>query len=469
MPIDITMPRLSDTMEQGTIVKWHVAQGDTVESGDVLADVETDKATMEMQAYDDGTVASIAVSEGQPVAIGTVVAILAEEDEDPSSVSSASETEAPAPAVEAPSEAPEPASPPAPAAVPAPAPAAPAPAAPRAEAAKTRAGHVRISPVARRLAEEHGVDISTLQGSGPMGRIVKRDVLTAVGATRETAASVPPSAASAAATTSTPAAPARPAAVVQATAVSRAANESTELASPGGFGLQTRSEPLSNMRQVIASRLVESKQTIPHYQVSMVFNMDPMVEMRATLNEQLKPHGVKLTFNDLVLRCCALAMYTNPLMNASWGGDHIDYHGDVNVGVAVSLPPERGGGLVVATIRNADRKSLRAISEETHVLVDKARTKGLTVDEMGDATFTISNLGMYGVDNFTAIINPPNSAILALGAIQQKPVVRDGQVVVGHEMSVTLSNDHRVVDGATAAEYLVTLKDLIENPGMALV
>ena len=460
MPIEITMPRLSDTMEQGTIVKWHVAQGDTVESGDVLADVETDKATMEMQAYDDGTITDISVSEGQPVSIGTVVAMMVEEGEEVGEVAEASS----APAAEpTPTPAPAPAS----ASPPAAAPAASVPSESTARAmpaARTRSGQVRISPVARRLAEEHGVDVASLQGSGPMGRIVKRDVLGAVGAVRETAASVPPSAAPAPA----PVPVAAP--VVPATPVSASgSNDAGELAVSGGFGLQSRSEPLSNMRQVIASRLVESKQTVPHYQVSMVFDMDPMVEMRSTLNEQLKPHGVKLTFNDLVLRCCALAMYTNPLMNASWGGDHIEYHGDVNVGVAVSLPPERGGGLVVATIRNADRKSLRAISEETHFLVDKARTKGLTVDEMGDATFTISNLGMYGVDNFTAIINPPNSAILALGAIQQKPVVRDGQVVVGHEMSVTLSNDHRVVDGATAAEYLVTLKNLIENPGMALV
>jgi len=410
-----------------------------------------------MQAYDDGTITNINVSEGQPVAIGTVVAMMVEEGEDVDAAADAPAAEPAAPVQEPPADEPTPAADPAPEVIEQPVATAPA--------ARTRAGHVRISPVARRLAEEHGVDVSSLQGSGPMGRIVKRDVLAAVGAVRETAASVPPSA-----TSTPPLAPPAPAPVVQATPVSAApAGDGGELARPGGFGLQSRSEPLSNMRQVIASRLVESKQTVPHYQVSMVFDMDPMVEMRTTLNEQLKSHGVKLTFNDLVLRCCALAMYTNPLMNASWGGDRIDYHGDVNVGVAVSLSPERGGGLVVATIRNADRKSLRAISEETHFLVDKARNKGLTVDEMADATFTISNLGMYGVDNFTAIINPPNSAILALGAIQQKPVVRDGQVVVGHEMSVTLSNDHRVVDGATAAEYLVTLKNLIENPGMALV
>ena len=245
--------------------------------------------------------------------------------------------------------------------------------------------------------------------------------------------------------------------------------KASEMPAVEGYGLQAWSEPLSGMRQTIARRLVESKTTVPHYQVSMAFNMDPMVELRAQLNTQLAPHNVKLSINDLLVRCCALAMYTNPLMNASWGGDCINYHSNVNVGIAVSLPPERGGGLVVATIRNADQKSLRMINAESHALAKKARTKGLTVDEMGDSTFTVSNLGMYGVDNFTAIINPPNSAILAVGAVQQKPVVRDGEIVVGHEMSATLSNDHRVVDGATAASYLVSLKELIENPGMAIV
>ena len=461
MPIEITMPRLSDTMEKGTIVKWHVAAGDSIESGDVLADVETDKATMEMQAYDDGTMASIQVGEGQSVEIGTVLAVMAEEDESLDDVGAAGASAAAESPKAEPVTAPEVPAAPAPAAAPA---SAPDPGA--ATPGVHRHGNVRISPVARRLADEHGVDVQTLTGSGTMGRIIKRDVLAAVGISHETAAAVPPSATPSAAAPSSAVVAAAPAVEVQATAVPVKASDAPP--APSGFGLQEWSEPVTGMRQTIARRLVKSKATIPHYQVSMAFNMDPMVELRAQLNEQLAAHNVKLSMNDLIVRCCITA-YTNPLMNASWGGDCINYHGDVNVGIAVSLPPERGGGLVVATIRNADRKSLRAINEESHYLVKKARTKGLTVDEMGDSTFTVSNLGMFGVDNFTAIINPPNSAILAVGAVQQKPVVRNGEIVVGHEMSATLSNDHRVVDGATAAAYLASLKELIENPGVALV
>jgi pyruvate dehydrogenase E2 component (dihydrolipoamide acetyltransferase) len=454
MPIEITMPRLSDTMEKGTIVKWHVAAGDAIQSGDVLADVETDKATMEMQSYDDGTMASIVVGEGQPVDIGTVVAVMTEEDESIDDVPSSAPTPAAAAAVppehivEAPVQAVE-----------------SAPATTPAASAVTRHGNLRVSPVARRLADEHGVDLRVITGSGTLGRIVKRDILSAVGITQETAAAVPPSASPMATVYSPVVVPATPVDAQPSAMMVKP----PEVSTPAGYGLQAWSEPLTGMRQTIARRLVESKTTVPHYQVSMVFNMDPMVELRAELNSQLAAHNVKLSINDLLVRCCALAMYTNPLMNASWGEDCINYHANVNVGIAVSLPPERGGGLVVATIRNADQKSLRMINAESHALAKKARTKGLTVDEMGDSTFTVSNLGMYGVDNFTAIINPPNSAILAIGAVQQKPVVRDGEIVVGHEMSATLSNDHRVVDGATAASYLVSLKELIENPGMAIV
>lgn len=232
---------------------------------------------------------------------------------------------------------------------------------------------------------------------------------------------------------------------------------------------QERTVPLSNMRQIIAKRLVESKQTIPHYQVTMDFDMDPLIEMRKTLNQQLATAGVKLSVNDFLVRCCALAMATNPAFNASFGGDCIQYHGPVNVGIAIALPEERGGGLVVATIRNADQKSLRTISQESAYLSKKARETGLSIEEMGDTTFTISNLGMFGVDNFTAIINPPNSAILAVGAAIEKPVVRNGELAVGREMSATLSLDHRVIDGAMAAMYLKTLKELIENPASLLV
>jgi pyruvate dehydrogenase E2 component (dihydrolipoamide acetyltransferase) len=223
------------------------------------------------------------------------------------------------------------------------------------------------------------------------------------------------------------------------------------------------------MRQIIARKLVESKQEIPHYQVSMVFAMDAMMALRADLNTELADQGVKLSVNDLLVRACAVAMHRNPLMNASWDGDAIVYHGNVNIGVAVALPEERGGGLVVPVLRNADERSLRAISAETRALAEKARTRGLSIEEMEGATFTISNLGMFGVDAFTAIINPPNSAILAVGACLKKPVVRDGELAIGWEMNATLSNDHRVVDGATAARYLGTLKELIEHPAAILV
>ncbi|MCH2134608.1 MAG: 2-oxo acid dehydrogenase subunit E2 [Phycisphaerales bacterium] len=456
MPIDITMPRLSDTMEKGTIIKWHVAAGDEVTAGDVLADVETDKATMEMQSFDDGTVEQISVAEGEAVDVGTVVAILLEEDEEPGSQPETPSSPAAAPSqpVEA-----------------APAAADPAPAAAPAAAVQTRSGHLRITPVARRLAEEHGVDPSTLVGSGPAGRIVKRDVLAAVGAGAETRSSVPPSAAPApmtptSATTSAPASVPAPQ-VIQATPVSEDQSQLQVIAVPGA--LQSFEQPLTGMRQTIAARLVESSQTIPHYQVSMALDVEPLLALRKSLNEQLAGTGSKISVNDLLVRACALAMYANPLMNASWGGESIVYHGAVNIGVAVALPDERGGGLVVATIRDADRKSIRVISAETRALSEKARTRGLTVEEMADSTFTISNLGMFGITDFTAIINPPNSAILAVGSALEKPVVRNGELVVGHEMTVTLSNDHRVVDGATAAKYLVSLREIIENPAQILV
>ncbi len=435
MSIEITMPRLSDTMEKGTIIKWHVAAGDEVSAGDVIADVETDKATMEMQSFDDGHVASINVQEGVAVDIGTVVATLAEDGEDA--------TAAPIPAAES--------------NTPAPAPATSPPIRSAESSSDRRGGHQRVTPVARRLAETHGVDLQTIEGSGPGGRIVKRDVLTAASATAEVKAAVPPAARTEPPPVEVmPAAPlAVPATPVHGAALAVASND--------------RREPVSGMRQTIARRLVESKQDIPHYQVSMVLAMDALMALRRQLNEELADQGVKLSVNDLIVRACGVAMHRNPLMNASWDGDAIVYHGDVNIGVAVALPEERGGGLVVPVIRGADTKSLRAISAETRAHAEKARTRGLSPEDMEGATFTISNLGMFGVDAFTAIINPPNSAILAVGASIQKPVVRDGELAVGWEMNATLSNDHRVVDGATAARYLATLKELIEHPAAILV
>jgi pyruvate dehydrogenase E2 component (dihydrolipoamide acetyltransferase) len=442
MPVEITMPRLSDTMQSGTIVRWNVKEGDSVSSGTVVADVETDKATMEMPVYDDGIISKIMVAAGKQVPVGTPIAIITVDGDD----GEAAPTSAPSAQVNAP---------PAPTSASAAAPRAgaattattavgsapPAPPAVRPAAAAT--ARVRVSPLARRMAEELGVSLDSIRGSGPGGRIVKQDILAASHNQ-----------------------PAPPAPAVLDTRP-QAAETALALGTPLGAG--SSEVVVSGMRQAIARRLVESKSTIPHYQVSMRVNMDPLLELRTMLNAQLEPQGVKLSVNDFIVRACALAMAAHPFFNASWAGDRIILHGDVNVGVAVSLAAERGGGLVVAVLQHANRKGLRDISTETRALAEKARTRGLGVEDMSGATFTISNLGMFGVDNFTAIINPPNSAILACGAAVEQPVVRNHQLVVGHEMQATLSLDHRVIDGAMAAEFLQTVKHNLENPATLLV
>ncbi|MBM4114229.1 MAG: 2-oxo acid dehydrogenase subunit E2, partial [Phycisphaerae bacterium] len=322
---------------------------------------------------------------------------------------------------------------------------------------------MRVSPVARRMAEELGVDLAQVRGSGPSGRIIKRDIEAAAAVQGGVAPAGVPAPA-------TPARPAKAAPAFASPVVARAAGSPpTAGTAIQAGGLQSIEMPLTSMRQTIAKRLVESVTTIPHYQVSMCFDMDGLISLRETLNEQLAPANIKLSVNDFIVRACALAMARHPFMNSSWGGDRVLVHQTVNVGVAVALDEEKGGGLLVATLRDADRKSLRQISAETKQLSEKARTRGLSIDEMSDSTFTISNLGMFGVDHFTAIINPPNSAILACGAALQRPVVRDGELAVGWEMTATLSLDHRVIDGAMAARYLQTLKQLIEHPTLLLV
>ena len=450
MPIDVTMPRLSDTMEQGTVVKWNVKEGDSVSVGDVLADIETDKATMELEAFDEGTVAKIIVAEGESIGVGQTIVVLAEEGESvedaASGAGSATSTQSESGSASTVSEsATAVAEPPQTAASPA-------------SAGDSANGRVFASPLARKIAAERGIDLGSLQGTGPSGRIVKKDVEGAqpgapAAGTQIVAASVGPAAAP-------------PSNYVPAT---------TELAPS-----QLRDEivPLSNMRGTIARRLVESKTSIPHYQVTVSVRMDELNELRAQLNEQLATQGVKLSVNDFIVRACALAMHEHPFVNSSWseqsGQPAIQIHGLVNVGVAVALPPERGGGLVVATIRDADRIGLRQISSETKRLAVKAREKGLSVEDMSDSTFTISNLGMFGVDEFTAIINPPNAAILAVGQAVDKPFVEkdeDGEpiLVVGSEMSMTMSSDHRIIDGAMAAQYLASVRQLLENPAALLV
>ncbi len=451
MPIELTMPRLSDTMEAGTVVRWNVKEGDAVKSGAVVADIETDKATMEMPCFDDGRIAVILVESGKQVKVGTPIALVALAGEDLASVKAAGAGGGHGASTSTPKAAPAPVSP-----------AESKPTTVKASvptSVQTETTHgmeefgatsarMRVSPVARRMAEDAGLDLAKLIGTGPSGRVIKRDVESALAQVASNRSS---------------------ATIVTGTAMSVSTSAAPTAVAPLSLALRGRDVALSNMRQTIARRLVESKTTIPHYQVTMKFSMDALLAMRKSFNDKLGAAGIKLSVNDFLVRACALAMAEHPFFNASFAGDSIRVHEQVNIGVAISLPQDRGGGLVVGVITDADHKSLRQLSSDARALAEKARTKGLSMQEMSDATFTISNLGMFGVEHFTAIINPPNSAILACGAAIQQPVVRDGVLCVGTEMQVTLSLDHRVIDGAMAAEYLRTLKEFIEEPETLVV
>lgn len=446
MAITVTMPRLSDTMEVGTVVQWHVKEGDSVSPGDVLADIETDKATMELEAFDEGTIAKLAAKQGDAVNVGDPIVIIAEEGEDVAEAAkgggeakaesksegkSESKTETKrAEGASTPSSSSATAT-------------APASNGSSNGSAHGDGGRIFASPLAKKIAGEHNVDLSGIDGTGPSGRIVKKDVEQAL----ERGTSAPK-------------------------AQPRAAQPQVELP-PIGASLQDNTVALSNMRGTIAKRLVESKQSIPHYQVTVEVDMDALLDLREQLNEQLSAQGVKLTVNDFLVRACALAMHQHPFVNSSWDGSKnppsIRQHGEVNIGVAVALPEERGGGLVVPVLKGTDRMGLRTISSETRRLAKKAREKGLSVEDMEGSTFTISNLGMFGVSHFTAIINPPNACILAVGAAREIPVVRDGQLMIGSVMSMTMSSDHRIVDGAMAAQYLNTVKGMLEAPATLLV
>ncbi|MFO0833158.1 MAG: dihydrolipoamide acetyltransferase family protein [Phycisphaerales bacterium] len=445
MPIEVTMPRLSDTMQQGTIVKWNVKEGQKVKTGDVIADIETDKATMELQSFDDGTVARLLVPQGQTVAVGTLMMVLAGAGEDVAAVAAGVKGGG-APARTQQAAAGGGAGP----GVAASAAVIDAPA----SNGRALSGNDRVfaSPLARKIADEAGLDLSRVQGSGPGGRIVRKDVEEAIAGG---------GAAAPAGAQGAPRAAPRPVAAPLPMAAS---------------ALTARRIPVSNMRRVIAQRLAESKGTIPHYQVTFDVDMQPLMALRGQLNEQLSGQGVKLSVNDFLVRACALAMLQHPYINSRWngsqGGEAIEYVAEVNIGVAIALPVNEdgsGGGLVVATLRNADQMGLRQVSAQTKALSEKARAKGLTPGEMADATFTISNLGMFGVSHFNAIINPPNTAILAVGAAIERPVVKNGQVVPGLVMSMTMSSDHRVIDGAMAAQYLSTVRGYLERPATLLV
>lgn len=465
MPIPIEMPRLSDTMEEGTLIKWHKSVGDEVSAGETIADVETDKATMELQAFDDGTIARIDIEEGSTVPVGETILILAGEGE---SVEDAAKAEGGGGGGGEKAEGKDEKSEQQPAEEKAETEGESQEGGPghkqveetgQSEPAGTEkaepAGGVRISPLARKLADEHGLDINQIEGSGPEGRIIKRDVLAAAEGKggKKTA-------------------PDKTAAEKETPAQKFTPQPRTAPAPSGGgepSPIEEKSIPLSNMRKTIAKRLVESKTQVPHFQVSVEIDMDPLMELRKTLNQQLEPQGIKLSVNDFVVRATAVAATMHPACNSSWNGDTIEQHGTVNVGVAISLPPERGGGLLVATNRDTHAKGLRQISSEIKAIAKKAREYGLSTDEMTDTTITLSNLGMYDVAHFTAIINPPNAAIIAVGSAQERPVVKNGEIVVGHVMTATLSGDHRVIDGAVGAEYLGTFKNLLENPAGLLV
>ncbi len=423
MPTEILMPALSPTMEDGTLAKWLVAEGDTIRAGDVIAEIETDKATMEFEAVDEGTLGTILVPEGSAgVAVNTPIALLFAEGEDPEAMP-AEAVVAPAPSVAA-------------KAVSTPAAPAPVPPAPAPDSAR-----VFASPLARRLATEQGLDLAQIAGSGPRGRIVKADV--------EAAAARPPVRAdepTPAATTAPQKAPPRPdAAPVAALYEGRA---HTEI-------------PLDGMRRTIAARLTEAKQTIPHFYLRRDIRLDALLAFRTQLNAQLAPRGVKLSINDFIIKACALALQQVPAANAVWAGDRILQLAPSDVAVAVAIE----GGLFTPVLRDAHQKTLSALSAEMKDLATRARDRKLAPQEYQGGSFAISNLGMFGIENFDAVINPPHGAILAVGAGVRKPVVgADDQITVATVMSVTLSVDHRVIDGALGAQLLQAIVDNLEAP-----
>lgn len=425
MPTEILMPALSPTMEEGTLAKWLVKEGDKVSSGDLLAEIETDKATMEFEAVDEGIVGKLLIAEGsEGVAVNTPIAVLLDDGESADDIQSGS---APAPSAAA-APAPE---------APAPTvatPVAPAPAAPVA----ATGDRVFASPLARRIAADKGIDLTSLKGTGPHGRIVKADV---EGAAPEAAA---------APATEAPKAAVAPAQGLGADIVARMYEdrEYEEIA-------------LDGMRKTIAARLTEAKQSIPHFYLRRDIQLDALLKFRSTLNKELAARDVKLSVNDFIIKACALALQQVPTANAVWAGDRVFQLKPSDVAVAVAIE----GGLFTPVLRDSDSKSLSALSAEMKDLASRARERKLAPHEYQGGSFAISNLGMFGIDNFDAVINPPHAAILAVGAGVKKPVVNaEGDLDVATVMSVTLSVDHRVIDGALGAELLTAIKNNLENP-----
>ncbi len=439
----IDMPKLSDTMTVGTLVKWLKKEGDVVKAGDMLAEVETDKATMELESFFDGTLLKIFAPGGSQVAIGNALCAIGKPGET---------VAAPAPkAAPAAKAAPAPASAPAAASAhKAKAPAAKT--APRAAAVVATPGErLRISPLAKKLAAELGLDPAGIAGSGPHGRIVRADVLAASSSGSAPAAAAPAPQVSASSDHS-------------AVRTPQSALPSTPTISPIQ---EEKLVPVSNMRATIARRLVESKVSIPHFYLDIEVDAAPLLELRARVNATFEKDnsGVKLSVNDFILKAAAEALRAVPAMNTSWAGNAIQHHAGVHVSFAVAIED----GLITPVIRDTHTKDLAAISRETKDLAKRAKEKKLTPAEFTGGTFCVTNLGMMGVDRFCAIINPPNAGILAVGATVKKPVVSGDKLVIGQRMNLTLSGDHRVVDGATGAQFLAALKDLLEKPALMML
>jgi pyruvate dehydrogenase E2 component (dihydrolipoyllysine-residue acetyltransferase) len=447
MPINITMPALSPTMEEGNLSKWLVKEGDKVSPGDVIAEIETDKATMEVEAVDEGTVAKLVVPAGtEGVKVNALIAILAGEGEDAGAAAKGSGAAAPAKAEAAKAEAPKPE----PAAT----------AAPKAEAAPVANGHAGertfASPLARRIAKDAGVDVSAVAGSGPHGRVVKADVEAAIAGGGAKAA---------------PAAKALAGAPAPAAAAPKAMSDDQvlKLFAEGSYELI----PHDNMRKTIARRLVEAKSTIPHFYLTLDCELDALLALRTQLNaaapvkktEKGEAPAYKLSVNDMVIKAMAMALKAVPDANASWTDSAMVKHKHADVGVAVSIP----GGLITPIIRHADEKTLSIISNEMKDLASRARSRKLKPEEYQGGTTAVSNLGMFGVKDFAAVINPPHATILAVGAGEERAVVKNGEIKIATVMSVTLSTDHRAVDGALGAELLGAFKRMIENPMGMLV
>jgi pyruvate dehydrogenase E2 component (dihydrolipoamide acetyltransferase) len=421
------MPKLSDTMTEGVVAAWTKNVGDAVKSGEVLAEIETDKATMEFESFYDGVLLHIGVETGKAAPVNSVLAIIGSAGEDISAIlanaaagapgaSTEAETPAPAPA------APAPTAPPVAASAPNPAPVAAPAAAPVAN--NSNSDRVFASPLAKKLAAERGIDIHAVGGTGENGRIVKRDVDHYV--------------------------PYTP-----------AANTPAYTAAPAGT-VSFTDEPISQMRKTIARRLAESKFTAPHFYLTLDIDMDAAIATRKGLNSI---EGVKVSFNDMVIKAVAMALRKHPAVNSAWMGDFIRRNDHVNIGVAVAVED----GLLVPVVRFADGKGLTQISAEVRDYAQKAKDKKLQPSDWEGNTFTISNLGMFGIESFTAIVNPPDACILAIGGIKEVPVVKNGQVVPGNVMKVTLSCDHRVVDGASGAAFLQTFKTYMEQPAAMLL